>query len=81
MNWIGVSGYHCSCGVWVQTGSYHKCWWLQPWPAPEKAVTADEVRRIVREEVRKALAEKEGEVWKPPARSPYDCGPTGWKKP
>lgn len=65
-----LSGYPCSsCNAWVQT-EFHRCW------SPPQGATADEIRRIVREEIQKALKEP----WKPPARSPYDLI-TVWKRP
>lgn len=68
-----TTGYNCAfCGQWVQTGVFHQCWSTAPMPnaqtvwfksSPQSAVYSgvdyEHIRQIIREEIEKALADKE----------------------
>jgi len=65
------SGYHCHlCGEYVGPFSLnHRCISHPPWPGqPIRGLEEHEVRRIVREEIKKALEEQAARQveWKPP---------------
>lgn len=61
--WAGQNCIKCGYGI-PFGGRCMVCWPIVA--PPEPLLTPDTVRRIVREEIEKALAKKEAEVWKPP---------------
>ena len=72
---ITNSGYHCHlCGQYVGPFSIdHRCSSYPPWPGqPIRGLEEHEVRRIVREEIQKALYERDLEELRKKVRDPWN---------